>query len=112
MGRSRGTARGGELSYVEAEADTDIGEVARRQLLAHILDGPDDVGQGEGYGHGAGGEGAGARRLHRRIHGEPGWSVLKEPEEGQGVFTFRRCFKEVLKSEAEEESPSQIRGEG
>jgi hypothetical protein len=42
--------------------------------------------------------------------GKTGWSVLNEPEEGQVVFPYQRCFEEELKSE--EGGTSRIRGEG
>lgn len=42
--------------------------------------------------------------------GEPGWSVLDEPEEGQVVFACQGCFEEELKFE--EEGTGRIRGGG
>ena len=62
----------GSFFYVQVEADADGGEVVGRHLLAHVVDGLDDVGQGEGAGHDAGGEETEEGRLQREACGELG----------------------------------------
>ena len=74
----------GRFFYIEVEADADGGEVARRHLLAHVVDGLDDVGEGEGVGHDAGGEEAEVRRLERKARGEQG---RIRPREARGHGT-------------------------
>jgi hypothetical protein len=54
-----------EFFFRESEADADGGEVTGGHLLAHVVDGLDDVGEGEGAGHDSGGEQAEVGRLER-----------------------------------------------
>ena len=72
MVRAKGGARGAEFFFIEVKADGDGGEVARGRLLAHIVDGLDDVGEREGAARDAGGEKFEARRFEGNARRMPG----------------------------------------
>jgi hypothetical protein len=65
--------------YIEVEADADGNEVAGGHLLAHVVDGLDDVGEGEGAGHDAGGEQAEEGRVDWQGPGKEGGIRAREP---------------------------------
>ncbi|MGI0129940.1 MAG: hypothetical protein ACREEC_07310, partial [Thermoplasmata archaeon] len=79
-----------EFFFREVEANTGGAEGADRHLLAHLLDGLDDVERSEGAGHHAGGEeaevdrgkGEGLRESQAAIDRGDGTEVLEDTGDG------------------------------
>lgn len=76
-----------EFFFREVEADADGLEGPGGHLLAHLLDGLDDVSGGERAAHHASGEEAEVDRLHRERRGEESGIGARESRDHRAEVT-------------------------